>query len=216
MASIRRLLMAGIATLLVVSACTTISAPPSIPPINIPSLPPINIPSLPPVNIPSLPPINIPSLPPVNIPSLPPITIPSIDIPDFSFPPIVLPSGNATAGLCPLVTPAEMTQILGAEVSVTSDDPNSCTYTLPTFATVVLTKTSDVDLSGVQFLMGDTAQPQTIGGFPGVAGVVLGQPAAYVQKGSEQLQVLGVLIGSDPANVAQMVQVATTAVGRLP
>ena len=168
MASIRHLLMAGIATLLVASACTTISAPPSIPPINIPSLPPINIPTLPPGR--TLPPINIPSLPPINIPSLPPINIPSINIPDFSFPPIQLPSGDATAGLCPLVTPAEMSQIVGAEVSVTSDDPNSCTYTLPSFATVLLTKTSDVDLSGVQFLMGDTAQPQTIGGFPGVAG----------------------------------------------
>jgi hypothetical protein len=219
MVSIRRLLLAGTATLLVASACTTISSSATNAPINIPTVPPINIPSG--ITIPTLPPINIPTLPPINIPSgitiptLPPINIPSgFTIP--TIPPIELPSADANSGVCLLVTPAEMSQIVGAQVTVTSNDENSCTYTLPSFATVVLTETQDTDLSGVQFLMGSSAQQQTIGGNPGISGVVLGQPAAYVQKGGTQLQVLGVLLGSDGDQVAQMVQVANTAVARPP
>ena len=104
MASIRRLLMAGIATMFVASACTTISAPPSIPPINIPSLPPINLPSIPPINIPSIPPITLPS----GI-VIPPITLPTAEVP------------------CALITTAEISAIVGS-VSDQSSSTTACSF----------------------------------------------------------------------------------------
>ena len=157
--------------------------------------------------------INIPSIPP--IPTIPPgFTIPPI--PNFSFPPITIPSGDANSAVCQLISAAEMSTILGAQVTVSGDDADSCTYTLPTFATVVVTVSNETDLSGVQFLMGQSAQQTTIAGSPAIAGTVLGQPAVYVQKGGTQLQVLGVLLGSDQAQIDKMVQVANTVVPRLP
>lgn len=215
MIAFRRFLVAGFATLLVAGACTSVTLP-SIPPINIPSIPPINIPSnLLPSNLPTIPPIPS-NLLPSNLPSIPPQSSGGIVLPsfDFSFPPIELPSADANSGVCLLVSPAEMSTIVGGQVTVTSNDSNSCTYTLPSFATVVVTLDNSEDLSGVQFLMGEGAQSTTIGGFPALAGTVLGQPAVYVQKPGQQLQVLGVLVGSDQASIDQMVQIANTAVAR--
>jgi len=219
MVSIRRFLVAGVATLLLASACTTISSPPTIPPINLPSgitiptIPPINLPSG--ITIPTIPPINLPSgitiptIPPINLPSIPPINLPS----GIVIPPIEIPSGQVP---CSLVTSAEVQQILGESVTDTSESATNCTFITPTIATVSIEATTDTDLTGVQFLMGNSAQQVNIGGFPGLAGTALGFPAVYVQKPTGQLQLLGFLGGDATDMVNKLQQLAGIAITRMP
>jgi len=196
MIAFRRLVLAGLATLLVAGACTSI---------NVPTIPPINIPSIPPINIASIPPINLPSIPVIGLPG----SSNGIQIPGVSIPPGEVP--------CTLVTAAEIGQIWGTtSVSDQSDNATDCTFLLTLTSGVSVQSTSDTDLSGTSILFGNTAQQSTIGGFPAVSGVVFGQPAVYVQKPSGQLQVLGVLTGSDPATITKLQQVATIAVARMP
>lgn len=175
MIAIRRVLLAGLATLLLAGACTTG--------------------------------ITIPSIPPIVIPSFPPIVLPSG---------IVIPSSaDPNSGICLLVTPAEVSAIMGAQATVTDNSGDGCTYTLPNFSTVVLSTSTDSDLTGPKFLLGNTAKDITVGNYPAVSGVFIGQPAVFVQRGpGQQLEVLGILTGSDDATVAKIVQVAQTAAGR--
>ena len=147
--------------------------------------------------------------PGITIPPIP--SIPPIDIPSG-----ILPEGDPNAASCQFVTPAEMSAIMGAQVSVTSSDASSCTYTLPSFAAIVVATTPDSDMTGVRFLFGDSARDLTVGGFPAVSGVAIGQPAVYVQKPNGQLSVLGVLTGSDQATIDRLVQIANTAIPRVP
>ena len=155
----------------------------------------------------SIPPINIPSfsIPSFSIPSIPPIVLP----PGVSIPPINLPSADAGSGLCTLISPAEMGAILGGSVTVTSSESTSCTYTGTSLASVVI-RTETGELSTAKFLMGDSAQDITIGPYPAVSGVFFGGPLVYIQKGSEQLVVQGVLIGEDDAARAKILQIAQT------
>jgi hypothetical protein len=159
----------------------------------------------------TIPPINIPSF---NIPTFPPIVIPSFPLPPgFTLPPFDLPSGDPNAGTCPLVTAAEVGGIMGSVATVTSSDGDSCTYTLQNFSGVGITRESG-DLATVKMLMGDTARDITVGAYPGVSGAIFGQAVVYVQRGAEQLQVLGVLTGNDEASIAKIVQIATIAASR--
>jgi hypothetical protein len=182
--SFRRFLVAGLATLLLAGACTSI---------NIPSIPPI--PTIPPGF----------TIPP--IPSLPP---------GFTIPPIGLPVGSASATPCQLVTAAEVGQIFGSQVLDESDSSTDCTFAVTLTSALSVKTTSDTDFSGVQFLLGNTAQQSSIAGFPAVSGTFIGQALLYVQKPSGQLELLGILMGSDPATAAKLQQVATIAVGRMP
>ena len=200
MAGLRRLVVAGVATILFGGACASITVPTIAP---LPSVPPISLPTLPPITLPSG--ITLPTIPPITLPSG--ITLPSI-------PPISLPSADANSGICPLVSPAEMSAIMGAEATVTDNTGTNCTYTLPNFSTIVVGVDETTDLTGAKFIMGTTAKDLTIGGLPAVSGVVFGQPAVYVQKPGAQLSVLGILVGSDDATMAKMVQIATTAASR--
>jgi hypothetical protein len=160
--------------------------------------------------------ITIPSIPP--IPTVPPgFTIPPIpSIPPINIPSGLLPDGDPNAAACQYVTPAEMSAIMGAQVSVTSSDDSSCTYTLPSFAAIVVGTSGDTDMTGVRFLFGDSASDLTVGGFPAVSGIAIGQPAVYVQKPNGQLSVLGVLTGSDQATIDRLIQIANTAIARVP
>jgi|tagenome__1003787_1003787.scaffolds.fasta_scaffold20390621_2 hypothetical protein len=187
------------------SACTTISSPPTIPPINIPTLPPINLPSG--ITIPTFPPINLPSG--INFPSIPPISLPS----GIIIPPIAIPSGQVP---CSLVTSAEVQQIMGLALTDTSDSATNCSFVSTNLVSITVESTTDTDLSGTQFLMGDSLQQINVAGLPAIQGAVLGQPAVYVQKPSGQLQVLGIFTGTDPATYTKLQQIATIAVGRMP
>ena len=159
------------------------------------------------ISVPTIPPIGLPgaSIPPINIPGL---TIPPINIPGFSIPP-----GTAQ---CALITGAEIGQVMGGPYTDTSDSTTNCSFVATNFTSISVEATSDTDLTGIQFLLGSSAQQSTVGGFPALSGVVLGQPAVYVQKSTGQLQVLGILTGSDPATIAKLQQIATVAVGRMP
>ena len=190
MVAFRRILVAALATVLFAGACTSI---------NLPTIPPINVP-----------PINLPSIPPINIPGF---TIPPIVIPGLSIPPI---GGEPSTTPCQLVTAAEVTQIMGGQVTDQSNSGTDCAFILPNFSAVSVQTTTDTDLSGVQLLMGQTAQQSTIGGLPALSGAIFGQSALYVQKGGTQLQVLGILTGTDPTTAAKLQQIATIAVGRMP
>jgi hypothetical protein len=211
-------LVAAIATLVFAGACASITVP-TVPPVNIPSFPPINIPTIPPINIPTIPPVNVSSIPPINLPSIPAIAIPTfppITLPSgIELPPGLLPSADANSGVCLLVSPGEISNVMGSQATVTDNSDGSCTYTFANFSAVVVS-TESGDLSGLKFVLGNTAKDISVAGSPGITGVLIGQPVVYVQKGSGYLQVLGVLTGSDDATIAKLVQLATIAVGRMP
>jgi hypothetical protein len=158
----------------------------------------------------TLPPIVIPSF---SIPTFPPIVLPS-GLPDFSFPPIEFPSADANSGACPLITAAEVAGIMGSAASITSSDSDSCTYTFSNFSTIVVTKSSGTDIATSKFLFGDTAKDLVVNNLPAVSGVFIGQPAVHVQRGTDQLQIQGVLTGSDDATIAKLVQIAQIAASR--
>jgi hypothetical protein len=147
------------------------------------------------------------TIPPINIPSLPPFELPSggINIPGQSV------DANA---LCRVVSPAEMAAIMGATPSITEGTVESCSYTFPNFSTVVISTSANEDLQTSKFLFGNTAKDTTVGGLPAVSGSFIGQPAVNVQRGTDQLQVLGILTGSDEATIAKMQQIAELAVSR--
>jgi hypothetical protein len=209
MVSVRRLLMAGMATLLLAGACTSIApAGPTIPPINIPTIPPLNLPSIPPINLPS----GLPGLP--GLPGIPGLPSGLPGLPGFSIPPIdiAIPTGSVPCGL---VTSAEVAQILGSTVTDTGDSATNCTFFTPSFATISVEQTSDTDLTGVGFLMGNSATQINVGGNPGLAGTALGFPAVYVQTPHGQLQLLGFLGGDSTDMVNKLQQIAAIAIGRM-
>jgi hypothetical protein len=147
------------------------------------------------------------TIPPINIPSLPPFELPSggINIPGQSVDP------NA---FCRVISPAEMGAIMGATPSIQEGTVESCTYLFPNFSTVVVSTSSGEDLQTSKFLFGNTAKDLTVGGLPAVSGSFIGQPAVHVQRGTDQLQVLGILTGSDEATINKMAQIAELAVSR--
>jgi hypothetical protein len=193
MNKVRLSLSLALGSLLLVS-CATIGPGVTAPPINIPSIPPINIPS-----------ISLPSIPPIVLPS----GFPSI-------PPIVLPSGLSTGGECPYITAAEVTAVMGSTLLSSETSGESCQFTFQSFSGVNVSVATSSDLTVSRMVFGDTAKDTTVAGLPALTGSILGQPAVHVQRGADQLQVLGVLTGTDDATVAKLVQIATTAVGRWP
>lgn len=154
----------------------------------------------------------------ISIPSIPPIVIPS-----FSIPPIpsgLLPSTvpgtsiDPGSGMCRLLTTAEVGAVMGSTVSITESTSDSCTYTAAsTFATINV-RTETGDLTAARFLLGDTAKPITVGSLSGLSGTFVGGPLVYLQRGNDQLVLQGILIGSDDASVAKVVQLATVAASR--
>jgi len=146
------------------------------------------------------------TIPPIVIPSLPPFDIPSG----------LLGSTDPNSTACAWATPAEIGSIMGSTPQITEAEGTSCTYTFPNFSAVVISTDSGSDLSTSKILFGDSAKDITVGGLPAVSGAFIGQPAVHVQRGIDQLQVLGVLTGSDDATVQKLVQIATLAVSRWP
>ncbi|MEP7360549.1 MAG: hypothetical protein ABI744_03110 [Chloroflexota bacterium] len=151
--------------------------------------------------------ITIPTIP--AIPSFPPIGLPS----GGSFPPGVIPS---VSGTCALISPDEIGAAMGSVGTLTSVSASDCSYTFSNFATVNITIEASTDLQGVHVFLGTSAKDITVAGLPAVSGVFFGQSAVYVQKGANQLQVLGILTGSDDATIAKLVQVASVAAARMP
>jgi hypothetical protein len=152
--------------------------------------------------------ITIPSIP--AIPSFPPIVFPSGE---GTLPPGVLPS---TSDTCAFMSPEEISTAMGATATLTDVSDGDCTFTFSNFSSVNISTEAGTDLQAAHFLFGATAKDTTIAGLPAVTGVFIGQPAVYVQKGANQLQVLGILTGSDDATIAKLVQIATVAVSRWP
>ena len=103
---------------------------------------------------------------------------------------------------------------MGGPASVTDSSADSCSFTFANFTSIVVSTSNESDLSGVQFLFGSAGKQLTIGNLPAISGVIIGQPAIYVQGNGVQLEVIGVLTGSDDATVNKLVQIATIAVGR--
>ena len=186
MVAFRRIILAAVATLLVAGACTSVGTVPTIPPINVPGF-----------------------------------TIPAI-VPGFTIPPIVLPPGvsippvgNSTTP-CTLITAAEVGQIFGTAVTDQSDAPTDCSFMVTLTSVVTVQSTTDTDFSGLQFMLGNTAVQSTIAGYPAETGTFIGQGLVYVQKPTGQIQVLGILTGTDPATMTKLQQVAAVAVTRMP
>jgi hypothetical protein len=149
---------------------------------------------------------SIPTFPPIIFPSIPPFTIPSG----------LLPSGGTSGTPCTLVTAEEVGSIFGSAASFTDTTNGDCSFTFSNFSTVNVSIETGTDLSTSRILFGATAKDVTVGGLPGLTGVFIGQPAVHVQRGADELQVLGILTGSDDATIAKLVQVATLAVSRWP
>jgi hypothetical protein len=112
------------------------------------------------------------------------------------------------------MTPAEVRSIWGSPATLSSTDNGDCDFTFGNFSTISISVESDNDLSGAKIILGNTAKDITVGGLPGVSGTFIGQAALYVQKGASQLQLLGILTGTDDATMAKLVQVANLAVTR--
>lgn len=152
----------------------------------------------------TIPPITIPSF---TIPSFPPIELPS----GFSFPPIEIPSADANAGLCTLISPAEVGAAIGGTATVSETSATSCTYTTTTFSAINI-RTETGDIQTAKILLTD-AKDITIGSYPAVIGGFMGV-LLYIQRGSEQLVIQGVLMTNDAATQAQIIQIGTTAASR--
>ncbi len=138
---------------------------------------------------------------------------PTSGVPEFTIPPGDLASADPNGGVCALISADEVGSIMGSTATVTNNDGDSCSFTLSTFASVSVTLNTDTIDTG-RILLGNTATDINVGGLPGVSGLFIGQPMVFVQKGDQQLQVLGILTGKDDATIAKIVQIATTAVGR--
>ncbi|MEO6350609.1 MAG: hypothetical protein ABIP53_08155 [Candidatus Limnocylindrales bacterium] len=159
------------------------------------------------------------TIPPITIPSfsIPSFAIPSFDLPPgFTIPPIVVPSGLPTLSECTLVTAAEVGGIWGTAPTTTENTDGDCTFTFSNFSTVIVSIESATDLSTSRFLFGETAKDTTIAGLAALTGSFIGQPAVHVQRNADQMQVMGILTGSDDATIAKLVQVAALAVSRWP
>ena len=147
---------------------------------------------------------------PSSVPTFPPIDVPS----GFGTrPPGVLPSAR---GSCGFVSAAEVGSFMGSTATLTDTTDGDCNFTMSNFSTVNISVESGSDLQTSHMLLGETAKDITIGGLPAVSGVFIGQPVVHIQKGANQLQILGILTGNDDATIAKLVQVATLAVGRWP
>lgn len=105
---------------------------------------------------------------------------------------------------------------MGATATLTDATDGDCTFTFSNFSSVNISAEYNTDLQSTRFLFGTTAKDITVGGLPAIQGVFIGQPAIYVQKSANQLQVLGILTGSDDATIAKLFQIATLAVSRWP
>ncbi len=145
------------------------------------------------------------TIPPINIPSLPPFDIPSG----------LLPTTNPNAAPCPYITAAEVGAIMGSTPTIT-DSNEPCTFTFSNFSVITVSTETGTDLNTSKILFGASAKDITVAGLPAATGVFIGQPAVHVQRGSDQMQVLGILTGSDDATIQKLVQIATTAVSRWP
>ena len=157
----------------------------------------------------TVPPIKVPTFPPINLPSG--ITLPSV-------PPIVIPSGviPGGSGTCTFVSAQEMAAIFGSAPVFTDDSSGGCAMTLSSGVTVTISVDKDADLQSSRILMGDTARDITVGGLPGLTGVIVLVPTVQVQRGNDQLQVVGIALSSDDAFMSKLVQVATVAVSHWP
>ncbi len=138
---------------------------------------------------------------------------PVSSVPGFTIAPGDLSSADPNGGVCALISAAEVGSIMGTTATVTDNQGDSCSFTLSTYASVSLTLSTD-NLDTGRILLGNSATDINVGGLPGVSGLFIGQPMVFVQKGDQQLQVLGILTGKDDATRAKIVQIATTAVGR--
>ena len=145
----------------------------------------------------------------------PGFTIPPINL--QSLPPFELPSGvTAGTGSCALVTAQEVATIMGSAPQITNDDAGDCTFTFSNFSTIGVTTESGSDLASTKSLLGTSAKDITVGNLPGVTGILpfVNQPVVYVQRGSDQLQVIGFLLPADDATIAKLTQIATIAASR--
>ena len=161
---------------------------------------------------------SIPSIPPLPSFPFPSSGLPSGLLPSGLLPSGVLPSADANSGTCLLISVAEMGSIMGGVPTVTGNSGDECTYTFSNLSTILVTIDSDTDLASSRFSLGQAAKDITVAGLPAVSGslIFLNQPAVHVQRGTDQLQVQGVLLANDDATIAKLVQIATIAVGRWP
>jgi len=148
----------------------------------------------------------------ITIPSIPPI--PSFALPSGgTLPPGVIPSASGT---CAFISPEEISAAMGNTATLTSVSDTECSYTFANFSTVNVSIETSTDLQAAKFLFGSSSKDITVAGLPAVTGIFIGQPGVYVQKGSNQLQILGILTGTDDATVNKLIAVATIAASHWP
>lgn len=142
------------------------------------------------------------TIPPINIPSLPPFELPS-----------GITGGNGT---CHFVTSAEIASIMGTAPQVVNEEDGDCTFVLSNLGTIGISAQANSDLASTKSSLGATARDITVGDLQGVAGTLpfINQPVVYVQRGDQQLQIVGVLLPADEATINKLVQIATVAVPR--
>jgi hypothetical protein len=109
-----------------------------------------------------------------------------------------------------------MSAIFGSAPAFSNYSNGECTFVMSTGATLSIMIDTDTDLQSSRDAMGASARDITVGGLPGLSGVVVFVPTVHVQRGNDQLQVTAFSMTTDDAFMAQLVQVATVAVSHWP
>ena len=149
------------------------------------------------------------TIPPIGLPSMPPIDIPSIDINL----PTLAPGGN-TSGACALVTEAEMSTAVGAQMTVESNTGTQCTYISPTITPTAIVRYDSGETIAAAKMITSNGRDLTIGGNPAYYGEFAGS-LLYIDKGGRILviQLIWSLDGDEA--VQKISQLGELAVARL-
>ena len=159
MTAIRRTVLAGLATIIVAAACTSISIGSPAPSITIPSF--------------AIPSFAIPSF------AIPSFAIPSLDVPSSPVPP-----GNS---LCALATPEELAPAMGtATVTMTPDQAGQCTVTPAGELIGVIIRNGQGETIEAAKMITSNGQDLAVGGSPAYYGELMGG-ILYIQKGDRVL-----------------------------
>jgi len=122
------------------------------------------------------------------------------------------PGGVTGTGACSLITTAELSAILGAEMNQAEASATECSWFATTGFPGINLRFEEGDLGAAGASL---ANPQdiTVAGHPAVVGSLMGV-IVYVGRGNIQLVVQSVFTDDTPEVRQQIIRIAETAVGR--
>lgn len=154
------------------------------------------------------------TLPPITIPS----SLPSFEIPSgFTMPPIDIPTlepGGATSGACALVSEAELTSVIGQQMTARNSSATQCTWTTATvLPTVVAHADGSQSIATGKLIASTNGRDLTIAGYPAYYGELVGS-WMWIEKDGRTLAVQAIWSENGDAAVQKLSQIGTLAIGR--